>query len=210
MIRLPDVSSVPISEIRGSLLVAAAGRAVEPTIRRCLPSAPCRRILSPVVIRSFARKRLFQEPLGQFPVAFPCATWPAWPSFSVGRFLRKSASCRPPSPRSATNIGWPTWPTSLQAAQSDARQSVAARTPASGETWTILVGQLGQLQCRPISPQIGVLPPPPRSATNKGWPPWPTSPAGGAKRCKTKCCRKDSGFGETRTTLCWPTWPTSM
>jgi hypothetical protein len=83
----------------------------------------------------------------------------------------------PTPPRSATNTGWPRWPTCPQAAQRGARQSVAAMTPVSEKHGLHYVGPLGHLQCRPISPQIGILPPPPpRSATNKGWPTWPTCP----------------------------------
>jgi hypothetical protein len=53
-------------------------------------------------------------------------------------FLRWLASCRPSLPRSATNKGWPPWPTCPQAAQGDARQGVAVRTPVSekhGRHW---------------------------------------------------------------------------
>jgi hypothetical protein len=74
-------------------------------------------------------------------------------------------------------------------------KNVRAFSPARCRDRTL--GQLGHLQCRPISPQIGVLPPPsPRSAANKGWPRWPTFAAGGARRCKTMCCRNDSDLGE--------------
>jgi hypothetical protein len=45
-----------------------------------------------------------------------------------------------------------------------------------------------------VSPLARVLPsPPPGSAANKGWPTWPTSPAGSATHCKTNRCRNDSG-----------------
>jgi hypothetical protein len=73
--------------------------------------------------------------------------------FRVGDVSPLARVLPPPLPRlAATKVG-PLGPLAPQAAQNDARQVVAAMTPVSEKHGLHFVGQLGQLQCRRISPK---------------------------------------------------------
>jgi hypothetical protein len=121
--------------------------------------------------------------------------------FSVGDVSPLARVWPPSPPRSATNKGWPPWPTFPAGGATRCKTSCYRNDSSFGETWTTLVGQLGRLQCRRCFSETRVLPPLlPRSATNKGWPPWPTFPQAAQRVARQSVIAMTSASGETRTT----------
>jgi hypothetical protein len=118
-------------------------------------------------------------------------------NFRVGDVSPLARVLPPPSPRPATNKGWPRWPTSPQAAQRGARQTIAAMTPVAEQHGLHWLAHLATFQCRRcfsagsrLAASTAEVGHKQRLATLAHF------PAGGTTRCKTKCYRNDSGFGE--------------